>query len=158
MNKQKIIAISIAIFTVTFVAILLLMRTNQVSISAEYVAIRTLKSSESPINQVILKNDEVTVLKTEDEWVNVYAHNLEGWVLSDELKSDTINSTQHAISVKTFKANVPVFKDLRQTDKELGKLDTNTPYLKYAEKGNLSQIVYNNTVGWVDSSVLVNAN
>lgn len=155
MHTKKIIALCVTICLTTLIALFLLTQTNQWRISADYVAIRSLKSSDSPINLIVSNQNQVTILKTEGEWTNVYAQNTEGWVLSEELKSDTVNSQKLAVGVKTFKANIPVFKDIRQTDKELGKLEPNTIYLKYAEKGTLSQIVYNNTIGWVDSSALV---
>lgn len=151
-KKQQILTLTI--LSVLILNIIFLNLSVSKQITADYIPLRSSNTIQSDVQELITKDNTLTILKQTGEWSKVFVHNRVGWVLSSELDNAKVNASNTAITVKATQAGVSVFKDTRSTDKELGKLNVETVYLKYFDKNGWSQIVYQNALAWVKSDMI----
>lgn len=156
-SKKKEILITLLCISVFCACIFLLKISTLTTIKNSYVPIRATKDDTAPLTHLLLKDSQYTTLKYESEWEHVQFNNGQsGWFFKGDLTS-SLETQKNVQLVKPIKASVPVFKDSRSTDKELGKLDVGTVYYKFYERNNWAQIVYNNQIVWVELSSLKSA-
>ncbi|MBF0779918.1 MULTISPECIES: N-acetylmuramoyl-L-alanine amidase [unclassified Granulicatella] len=154
-KKRRILTLTIC--TILILNIFFLYLSVKNTVKSDYLAIRSTPNLQTSLQELVLKGEKMTILKKQNDWTQIFTNNHTGWVLTDDLESEIVNVSNSASLVKPIKSGISVYKDHRSTDKEIGKLDTNTTYLKYYEKNNWSQIVYNQSVAWVESDLLTSA-
>ncbi|NEW62462.1 SH3 domain-containing protein [Granulicatella sp. zg-ZJ] len=153
-KNNRFIILTATIIIVAILNIYFLSLVTTTLVKAEYIAVRQNANTDSVIQQLVKKDSKVTILKKEKNWVHIFYDNTQGWIQEEDLYADQVNVTHSGSTMSVAKENVSVFKDPRSTDKEIGKLDRQATYLKFFDKNDWSQILYQNELAWVESSAL----
>ena len=145
-----LLAVLIGISAATTVV---LANNNTLTVTASVVNVRLGPGLSYNTMGQVQKGGNLTILKKQNSWYQVrLAGNRVGWVASWLVHEDA--ATTSAAKVARTTTNVNVRQYASSSAKQLGTLSSGSTVSVLYQSNGWSQIQYNNTAAWVDSSLL----
>lgn len=119
----------------------------------EYVVARK-EAQDNAFGVTLFKKDTpYSLLATTGKWAYVHIENQNYYIPSADLTGKTVNQSNSAQQRTVNNPEAPIFSDdtLKQ---QVGDLDQGQNYLQYASKDNISQLVVNDALVYIDNSKL----
>ncbi|WP_155287216.1 N-acetylmuramoyl-L-alanine amidase [Lacticaseibacillus zhaodongensis] len=153
LGKWPLIAISAALLAVSAVTTTAMAKTNTISVKASILNVRQGPGLAYNVMGQIKHGSSLTVISERNSWYQVrLAGNKVGWVASWLVDSDAATTT--AARVAIAKTTVNVHQYAQVSAKIVGALRPGNSVKVVYTQGNWSQIEFNGTAAWVQSTYL----
>lgn len=155
MRKANFVsAVAFFLIIISGLTILFLSQASATIVKADYIITRATPNQTSVAIQTLKKDEKITVVEKNGEWTTLIINDQKVFALTKDIEANTIDTMRTSTQVTPVKQQVNIYKDDRTTNKTIGTLTYGQTYLKYSEKGEFSQIVFNNEIGWVETKLL----
>ncbi|UQS83532.1 N-acetylmuramoyl-L-alanine amidase [Bombilactobacillus thymidiniphilus] len=150
----KVLAISILLL-ISAGATYTAAQANKVTVQANFLNVRMGPGLSYDTMTQIKRGETLTILSEKDQWYQVrLAQDKIGWVASWLIDNDDANTNSNSVGV--IKApNTNVQKYPEQDSEVLGTLSQSQKVNIVYSQNDWSQILYNNTVGWIPNSEMI---
>ncbi|MBA1434609.1 N-acetylmuramoyl-L-alanine amidase [Bombilactobacillus bombi] len=155
-NHQRFLYIAITILVAcSCISTLAAAQANQVVVKANFLNVRLGPSLSYETLTRVKRGQTLTILSEKNQWYQVrLAGDKIGWVASWLINNDDANTSSNTVGVIKA-ANTNVQKYPHRNAEVLGTLSQLQKVNIVYTQNNWSQILFNNTVGWIPNSELI---
>lgn len=125
-------------------------------VTTDYVVAREQANDNAFGVKLFKKDTPYSLLSTSGNWSYVHIDNQNYYIPTADLNGKTVNASQQAKQRTVNTPDAPIFSD-DALQRQVGDLDQGNSYLQYASQNNISQLVFEDQLVFIDNSKLADS-